>query len=73
MYISYSFSTSALDVVNIQPQVPASLYPWKRIPGSHWIWGWVSFRSGVGTEDRGKTFFFCRGSSPGRPICSRTL
>jgi hypothetical protein len=38
-YISYSFSTSALDGVSCQHHAPAVLYPRKRSSDTHWIGG----------------------------------
>jgi hypothetical protein len=56
-----------------QRHAPAALYPRERIPGTHWIGSRVDIRAGLDTEVRGKILFLCRGSNPGRPLCSQTL
>jgi hypothetical protein len=61
---SYSLLTSALD--------GRALPLWKSA-GTHWIRGWVGLRAGLGTETRGKILSLCRGSNPGRLVCSQTL
>jgi hypothetical protein len=42
-------------------------------PGTCCIGGWVGLRAGLDTEARGEIIFLCRGSNPGRPVCSHTL
>jgi hypothetical protein len=46
--------TSALDGVCGQSHAPAALYQEGKTPSTHWIEGWVSLRSGLDTEARGK-------------------
>jgi hypothetical protein len=73
MYSSYSFLTLALDGVSGQRHAPAALYPRERTLVTHWIGGWMGLRAGLDTEAREKILCLCRGSKPGRPICSQTL
>jgi hypothetical protein len=58
--------------VSGQRHVPAAFTPGERSPDTHWIGGWVGFSAGLDTEARGKRLFLCRGSNPGRPVCSQT-
>jgi hypothetical protein len=71
-YTSYSFLTSALHGVCGQRHAPAAIYPRERTHGTHWIGSWVGMRVGLDTKARGEIPCICRGSSPGRPICSQT-
>jgi hypothetical protein len=48
----------------------------KRTTGIHWMGGWVSLRTGLDTEVRGKSLLSLPGIelwSPGHPVCSQTL
>jgi hypothetical protein len=54
-YSSYSFTSSALDGVSGQRNVPTALYPGKGTPGIHCTGGWVGPRAGLDTEARGKS------------------
>jgi hypothetical protein len=47
--------------VNGQRHALAALYPRERIPGIHWIGGWVGLRAGLDTEVRRKILCLCRG------------
>jgi hypothetical protein len=60
--------------VNDQRHAPAALYP-RGIdpPGTHWTGGWVDPRAGLDSEARRKILCLCRGSNPGRSVCSQTL
>jgi hypothetical protein len=58
-------------VVSITPRPP--LPPGKEPPGTHCTGGWVDPRAGLEAEVRGKILCLCRGSNPGRPVCSETL
>jgi ribosome modulation factor len=40
---------------------------------SHWIGGWVDFRAGLGTEDRGKILCLCLRSKPDRSVRSQAV
>jgi hypothetical protein len=51
----------------------AALYHRERIPGTHWIGGWVGLRAGLDTEARGKIICLCRESNLGSPVCSQSL
>jgi hypothetical protein len=66
IYSLYSLLTSALDEVGGQHYVQTALYP-----RSHWIGGWVGLRAGLDTEASEKIPCLCRGSSPGRLVCSQ--
>jgi hypothetical protein len=70
---SYSFLTSALDGVSGQRHAPAALYPRGMDPGTHCTDGWVGPRAGLDAETRRKILCLCRGSNPGRPVCSQAL
>jgi hypothetical protein len=59
--------------VSGQRHAPAALNPREWTAGTHWIGGWVGIRAGLDTEARGKILCHCRGSNPGRPVCSQTL
>jgi hypothetical protein len=72
-YGSYSFLTSAPDVVSGQRHAPAALNPRESTPGTHCIGGWVGLRSRQDTEARGKILFPCWGSNLCNPVCSETL
>jgi hypothetical protein len=75
MYSSYSFTTSALDGGEWSAS-QLHFTPWKRIPGTQWIGGWVSARAGLDTEVRGKILLPLPGIEPrlpGRPVHSQTL
>jgi hypothetical protein len=64
-YSSYSFSTSELDWGEWSASRPGRGFtPGERTPGTHWTGGWVGPRTGLDTEDRGKTICPCRGSTP---------
>jgi hypothetical protein len=67
-YSSYSFLTSALDGVSSQRHTPAALCPGEGTPGTHCTGGWVSLRTGLDTQVRGKILCPCWGSNPDRPI-----
>jgi hypothetical protein len=69
-YSSYSFLTSALDGGKWSASHPSRAVPTQRAPDTHSIGGWVGLRA---TEVRGKILCLCRGSNPGRPVCSQTL
>jgi hypothetical protein len=69
----YSFLTSVLDGVSGQRHAPVMLYPRERTLGTHCTGGWVGLRAGLDTEDRGKILRLCRGSNPGRSVCSQTV
>jgi hypothetical protein len=58
-------------VVSITPRLRFT--PGERTPGTHWTGGWVSPRAGLDAEARRKILCLCRGSNPGRPVCSQTL
>jgi hypothetical protein len=58
-------------VVSVTPRPRFS--PRERTLDTHWLAGWVGLRAGLDTEARGKVFCVCRGSNPGRPLCSQTL
>jgi hypothetical protein len=73
IYSCYSFLTSALDGVSGQRQAPPALHPRNRTLGTHWIGGWMGLRADLDTETAGTILCLCRGSSPGRPVCSQTL
>jgi hypothetical protein len=45
----------------------------ERTPGTHWIGGWVSLRTGMNTEAWGRIPCLCWKSNPVRPVCSHTL
>jgi hypothetical protein len=68
-----SFLTSVLDGVSGQSHTPAALNLQARVPDTHWIGRWVSLRADLDTEARRKILCLCRGSNPGRPVCSQTL
>jgi hypothetical protein len=57
--------------VSGQRRAPAILYSQERTPSTHWIGGWVALIAGLETEVRGKVL--CRGSNPGRPVCSGAI
>jgi hypothetical protein len=59
--------------VNGQRHVHGRALPPGKDPGTHWIRGWVGLIAGLGTEATGKKKIFCRGSNPGRSVCSQTL
>jgi hypothetical protein len=59
----YSFLISAIDELSGQRHASAALYPWERIPGTHWTWGWVGPRAGLDRQARVK-----QGSNTGRPV-----
>jgi hypothetical protein len=61
-YSSYSFLTSALEVVSVMPWPRFS--PGERIPGTHCTGGWVGPRAGLDTEVRGKTLLPLLGIKP---------
>jgi hypothetical protein len=42
--------------VSGQCNAPAVFYPLEMTPGTHQIGGWVGFRAGLDTDDRGKSF-----------------
>jgi hypothetical protein len=67
---SSSFLASALDGVSGQRHASATLHPLERTC-AHRIGGWVDFGAGLDTETRGK--ILCKGSNPGRPVCSQTI
>jgi hypothetical protein len=67
---SYSFMTSALDMVSDQPHAPAALYPLGKDPRYPLGRG---LRAGLDTEARRKMFCLCWGSNLGRPVCGHTL
>jgi hypothetical protein len=68
-YRSYSFSTSAVDGSEWSASRPGcGLAPGKGPPGAHCTGGWVGPRAGLGTEAKGKSFRFCRGSNLDRPV-----
>jgi hypothetical protein len=66
----YSFLASAVDGVSGQRHALAALYPWKRIPDTHWTGGLVGLGAGLDTEARGKILYLCWGSISGCPVCS---
>jgi hypothetical protein len=70
---SYSFLTSALDRVSDQCHAPAALYPREWIHVTHCTGDWVSLRTGLDTETKGKVLCLCQGSNSGRAVCSQTL
>jgi hypothetical protein len=70
---SNSFLTTALDGVSVKRHTLAALYPRETTPGTHCIGGWVGLRAGLDTEARGIILCLCRGSNPGRLVCSQTL
>jgi hypothetical protein len=72
-YSSYSFLTSALNVVSGQHHASATLYHLVNYPGTHWIGGWVGLRAGLDAEARGKILYICRGPNAGRLVCSQAL
>jgi hypothetical protein len=47
--------------------------PGERIPGTHWIGGWVGPRAGLDAGARRKIVCLCRGSNLDRPVRSQTL
>jgi hypothetical protein len=59
--------------VSGQLHAPVAVYPRERTPCAHWVGGWVGPRAGLDTEARGKILCLCRGSNPGRTVCSQTL
>jgi hypothetical protein len=68
-YISYSFSTSALDGCEWTASRPGRAFtPWETTPGNHCTGGWVGYRAGLDKEARGKILCPCRGSNPNRPV-----
>jgi hypothetical protein len=58
-------------VVSVTPR--PRFTPGERIPGTHWIGGWMSTRAGPDAEARRKILCSCRGSNPGRPVRGQTL
>jgi hypothetical protein len=77
IYISYSFSTSALDGGEWSASLLGrALAPGVRTPGTHWAGVWVGPRAGLDTEARGKILSPLPGiepRSPDRPARSQTL
>jgi hypothetical protein len=63
---SYSFSTSALNVVSGQRHAPAALYPRGKDP--RYPLGWVDPRAGLDTEARGRILCPSTGSNLDRPV-----
>jgi hypothetical protein len=59
--------------VSGQIHASAALYPWGKVPGTHWIGGWVGPRAGLDAGARRKILSPCRGSNPDRPARSQTL
>jgi hypothetical protein len=59
--------------VSGQRDAPPRFTPRERIPGTHWIGGWVGLRAGLDTGARRKIFCPCQGSNPDRPAHSQTL
>jgi hypothetical protein len=56
MYLSYSFTTSALDGGEWSASRPGrALAPRERTPDTHCTGGWVGPRAGLDTEARGKS------------------
>jgi hypothetical protein len=70
-YSSYSFFTLSLEGGEWSASRPGRALPPGK--GTHWMGGWVGLRAGLDTEARGIILCPCRGSNPGRPVCSRTL
>jgi hypothetical protein len=50
---------------------PGLALPWEKTPVPHCIEGWEYLRAGLNTEAAGGGV--CRGSNPGRRVCSQTL
>jgi hypothetical protein len=68
-YISYSFTTSALDGGERSASRPGRTFkPGERTPGTHWTGGWVGPRAGLDTEARGKILCPLRESNSDRPV-----
>jgi hypothetical protein len=59
--------------VSGQHFAPTALYSLGKNPNTHWIGGWVGLIAGLDTEATRKILFLCRGSNPGRPVCSQKL
>jgi hypothetical protein len=72
-YSSYSFLTSTLDVGEWSASRPGRALSREKDPGTLWAGGWVGLRAGLDTEARRKIICLCRGSNPGRLLCSQTL
>jgi hypothetical protein len=51
------------------------LYPGERIPGTHWIGGWVSLRAGLDKRLEEKSFASTGDQilDVGDPVCSQTV
>jgi hypothetical protein len=56
--------------VSGQRHASAALYPQERIPGTHWIGGWVNF-TGLNTEVGKKNPLPLLGIEPDRPVNSQ--
>jgi hypothetical protein len=50
------FLTSAPDGGERSPSRPCSFTPGERVPGTHWIGGWIGPRSGLDTVEKTKSF-----------------
>jgi hypothetical protein len=66
-YSSNSFLTWTLDGDEWSASRPGRVLP------THCTGGWVGLRAGLDAEARGKILCLCRGSNPGRPVCSQSL
>jgi hypothetical protein len=72
-YSSYSFMTSALEGGEWPVSRPGRGLPPGMDSVTHWTGVCVGLRAGLDTEARGKIIFPCRGSNPGRSVCSEAL
>jgi hypothetical protein len=68
-YSSYSFLTSTLDGGEWLASRPGRALPRRKDLCYHWIGGWGASEL-VWTQ---RLKILCRGSTPGRPVCSQTL
>jgi hypothetical protein len=71
-YITPAFLTSALDGGEWSASRPCRFPLWERVPGIHWIEGWVSPRAGPDAVEKRK-ILHCRESNPGRLVRSPLL
>jgi hypothetical protein len=71
----YIFLTSALAGGEWSASRPGRITPDERVPGTHWLGGWVGPRAGVDDVDKRK-FLSLPGLELrplGRPACSQSL
>jgi hypothetical protein len=57
---------SVLERGDLAASRPCGFTPGKRVPGNHWIGGWVGPRAGLDTMEERKISFLCRESNPRR-------